>query len=302
MINNKNFKEVYRKGIILSGGTGSRLFPLTNSVSKQILPLYDKPMIYYSLSILMLAGIREILIIVDPNQKDTFENLLNNGEELGIKINYEIQQKPEGIAQAFLIGSDFLNNQPSALILGDNFIHGSNLTKQLVEINSKISQNTIFAYAVKDPERYGIVEFDKNGKAFNIEEKPSNPKSNYAITGLYFYDSTVVKKAESIKPSKRGELEITSLNNLYLKEGNLNVEIFSRGTAWLDTGTFDSLHEAGSYIKTLQNRQGQKICCPEEIAWRNKWIDKDQLEILAKRQLNSGYGKYLLNILESSNY
>tara|TARA_B100001989_G_C24547813_1_gene472179 strand:- start:1667 stop:2575 length:909 start_codon:yes stop_codon:yes gene_type:complete len=287
-----------RKGIILAGGTGSRLFPLTNASSKQLLPVYDKPMIYYPLCTLMLAGIKEILIIVNKVSKFHFENLLKDGHHLGIKIKYEIQERPEGLAQAFLIAENFLQDSPSALILGDNLFHGNDFTRQLKKTNLNDNKNTIFVYPVRDPERYGIVEFDKNGMALSIEEKPKIPKSKFAVTGLYFYDNTVVNKAKLIKPSQRGELEITSINQLYLENGELNVELLGRGMAWLDTGTFDSLHEAGSYIKTLEQRQGLKVGCPEEVAWRNNWIDDDQLEFLAKKQLSSGYGDYLIRLIE----
>ena len=290
--------EHSRKGIILAGGTGSRLFPLTSALSKQLLPVYDKPMIYYPLCTLMLAGIKEILIIVNKKSKLHFENLLNDGSHLGIQIKYEIQERPEGLAQAFLIAENFLKDSPSALILGDNLFHGSDFTKQLRQSSSNKEKNTIFVYPVRDPERYGIVEFNKKGLALKIEEKPKVPKSKFAVTGLYFYDNTVVKKAKLIEPSQRGELEITSINQLYLNESELTVELLGRGMAWLDTGTFDSLHEAGSYIKTLEQRQGLKVGCPEEVSWRNNWIDDIQLKSLAIKQLSSGYGTYLLNLIE----
>ena len=285
-----------RKGIILAGGTGSRLAPLTNSVSKQLLPVYDKPMIFYPLSTLMLAGIREILIITTPIDRYQFERLLGDGSDFGIDITYEEQQSPDGLAQAFLIGERFLNGSPVALILGDNLFYGHEFTKQLNKANNLSDVSTIFAYPVLDPERYGVVEFDSQGKAIKIEEKPKRFLSRYAITGLYFYDSSVVDKAKIITPSSRGELEITSINQKYLKSGLLNVELIGRGMAWLDTGTFDSLQDAGKYIKTLENRQGLKIGSPEEIAWRNNWINKDQLTTKANQYLNSGYGNDLLEL------
>ena len=287
-----------RKGIILAGGTGSRLFPLTKAISKQLLPVYDKPMIFYPLSTLMLAGIREFLIIVSPIQKKIFQELLGDGSNWGINIKFAIQEKPEGLAQAFLIGEDFLKDDSVALILGDNLFHGSQLTRQLKNSNNKTYQNTIFAYPVNDPQRYGIVEFDKKGLALNIEEKPQHPKSNYAVTGIYFYDNSVIDKAKRITPSKRGELEITTLNQMYLDEGNLNVELLGRGFAWLDTGTFDSLQEAGAYVRTLEHRQGLKIGCPEEIAWRQNWINDSKLKELAKKLTKSGYGDYLLKLIK----
>ena len=290
-----------RKGIILAGGTGSRLAPLTNSVSKQLLPVYDKPMIFYPLSTLMLAGIREILIITTPKDRYQFERLLGTGLDFGISIKYEEQESPEGIAQAFLIGEKFLNGSPVALILGDNLFHGHEFTKQLNKVNNLMNISTIFAYPVLDPQRYGVIEFDQEGKAIRIEEKPEVPSSSYAITGLYFYDSSIVDKAKIISPSSRGELEITSINELYLRDRLLNVELLGRGMAWLDTGTFDSLHEAGAFIKTLENRQGLKIGCPEEVAWRNRWINNDQLQKRAKQYLKSGYGDYLLRLISSLN-
>ena len=286
-----------RKGIILAGGTGSRLAPLTNSVSKQLLPVYDKPMIFYPLSTLMLAGIREILIITTPIDRYQFERLLGDGSDLGISITYEEQQSPDGLAQAFLIGEKFLNGSPAALILGDNLFHGHEFTKQLNNANSLTDVSTIFAYPVLDPQRYGVVEFDNECKAIKIEEKPQSPSSRFAITGLYFYDSSVVDKAKTISPSPRGELEITSINQMYLREGLLKVQIMGRGIAWLDTGTFDSLQEAGAYIKTLENRQGLKIGSPEEVAWRNSWIDNDQLKKKANQYFKSEYGDYLLGLI-----
>lgn len=286
-----------RKGIILAGGTGSRLFPMTTVISKQLLPVYDKPMIFYPLSTLMLAGINEILIITTPNDLISFKSLLGNGEEIGVRIKYSTQQEPNGIAQAFLIGEEFISNSPVALILGDNIFYGQGISDILKNANKKTC-SSIFAYRVADPERYGVVEFSKDLKARGIEEKPKKPKSNFAITGIYFYDKTAVEKAKTIKASNRGELEITDLNRLYLEEDSLNVEVFNRGIAWLDTGTVDSLHEASSFIRTIEHRQGYKIGCPEEISWRNGWIDDSQLEKIAKKNVKSGYGSYLLSLLE----
>ena len=294
-MNLKEFKE--RKGIILAGGTGSRLFPITTATCKQLLPVYDKPMIYYSLSILMLAGIKKILIISTIADKCKFQELLGDGSKFGISLSYEAQEKPEGIVQAFLIGEQFIGQSPVSLILGDNIFYGKGLGRLLKEASDS-SKSTIFAYRVSDPERYGVVSFTDDKKVLNIEEKPIKPKSNYAITGIYFYDNSVISKSKKIKPSKRGELEISDLNLLYLEEKDLNVELLGRGMAWLDTGTIDSLHEASSFIKTLENRQGIKISCPEEIAWRNKWINDESLISLANPLLKSGYGKYLISLLE----
>ena len=291
---------VKRKGIILAGGNGSRLYPITKATSKQLIPVYDKPMIYYPLSTLMLAGIRDILIITTPNDRVTFEKLLGNGSQFGINIKYKIQAKPEGIAQAFLIAEEFIKNSSVTLILGDNLFHGDFLVNQLQKNYLLNEGASIFAYSVSDPQRYGVVEFDSKGKAYNIEEKPLNPKSKFAITGLYFYDDSVVEKAKKIKPSDRGELEITDLNKMYMKEGKLNVEKMNRGMTWLDTGTTDSLHEASSYIRTLERRQGLKIGCPEEVAWRMNFIDDDQLYSLSIDLKKSGYGEYLQNILNES--
>ena len=285
-----------RKGIILAGGNATRLYPLTYSVSKQLMPVYDKPMIYYPLSTLMLTGIKEYLIIVSPSHLNAFKNLLGNGNKWGISIQYAIQEKPEGLAQAFLIAESFLDNHPSALILGDNLYHGNDLTPQLIQASKNNNGATIFVYPVSDPQRYGVAEFDDNKRVINLVEKPKKPLSRYAVTGIYFYDNTAVSKAKVIKPSSRGELEITSLNNLYLKENNLFVEIMGRGMAWLDTGTFDSLHQAGSYIRLLERRQGLKVGCPEEVAWRNKWINNKDLKKLAEDMIKSGYGRYLLDI------
>ena len=286
-----------RKGIILAGGTGSRLRPITNVVSKQLLPVYDKPMIYYPLSTLMLAGIKDILIITTVNDKESFLRLLGDGSQLGIKIEYKTQKKPNGIAESFIIGREFIQDSPVTLILGDNLFHGADLIKRLQKNYLLEEGASVFAYPVIDPERYGVVDFDINGKATSIEEKPINPKSKFAITGLYFYDNSVVNKAEKIKPSKRGELEITDLNRLYLEEGNLLVEKMNRGMTWFDTGTFDSLNEATSFIRSLEKRQGLKIGCPEEISWRMGYIDDDQLEFLSKSLLKSGYGNYLQSII-----
>lgn len=285
------------KGIVLAGGNGSRLAPLTNCISKQLMPLYDKPMIYYPISTLMLAGIKNILVIVNDQSLRAFKKLLSDGSQWGINIEFEIQEKPEGIAQAFLIAEDFLNGSPASLILGDNLFHGSTLIDQMKKALKRKEGATVFAYPVVDPERYGVIEFDNNGTAIAIQEKPTNPKSRYAVTGLYFFDSTVVEKAKRLMPSKRGELEITSLNKIYLEENNLNVETMGRGMAWLDTGTHDNLHEAGSFVKTIEHRQGLKLCCPEEIAWRSGWINNEKLFELAEPLLNSGYGEYLKNLL-----
>ena len=287
-----------KKGIILAGGTGSRLYPITQSISKQLLPIFDKPMIYYPLSTLMEAGIKDILIISTDETQILFKQLLGNGNRFGIKIQYSIQENPDGLAQAFLLGQEFLNGSPCVLILGDNLFHGDSLREQLRKSSSNNDGAIIFSYPVKDPQRYGVVEYGIDGKVLSIEEKPSKPKSIYAITGLYFYDQTIVEKAKSIKPSDRGELEITDINKLYLEEGKLRVEVMSRGTAWFDTGTFESLHDASSYIRTLENRQSLKVGCPEEIAWRNKWIDNDQLLSLATPLIKSGYGTYLKDLID----
>ena len=286
-----------RKGIILAGGTGSRLFPITKGICKQLLPVYDKPMIFYPLSTLMLAGIKDILVITSPSDLKIFESFLEDGKHLGINISYEIQEKPEGIAQAFIIGEKFIGNSNVALILGDNIFYGEGISTLLRSANKR-NEPSIFAYRVGDPERYGVVEFSKDGRVIGIEEKPKKPKSKYAITGIYFYDNSVVEKSKKISSSARGELEISDINEIYLKDGNLCVEVFERGIAWLDTGTVDSLHEASSFIRTIEHRQGLKISCPEEIAWRNNWIDNKQLKKLASGYLKSGYGTYLLSLLE----
>lgn len=287
-----------RKGLILAGGSGTRLYPITQAISKQLLPVYDKPMIYYPLSVLMLAGVREILMINTPHEQALFQRLLGDGSQWGINIHYAVQPSPDGLAQAFIIGKEFIGDAPSCLVLGDNIFYGVGLTERLKRATARQQGATIFGYWVKDPERYGVAEFDAEGRVVGIEEKPAEPKSQYAVTGLYFYDQRVCEYAANLKPSKRGELEITDLNRCYLDDGSLHLEQLGRGYAWLDTGTHESMMEAGNYIQTIENRQGLKVCCPEEIAYLNGWIDAEQVMRLAEPLIKTGYGQYLVQLVK----
>ena len=287
-----------RKGIILAGGSGTRLYPITMGTSKQLLPIYDKPMIYYPLSVLMLAGIKDILIISTPEDLPNFEKLLGDGKEIGVKLSYKVQPSPDGLAQAFILGEEFIGNDDVCLILGDNIYYGQGFSEKLKRASEQQVGATVFGYYVNDPERFGVVEFDNSGKALSIEEKPENPKSNYAVTGLYFYDNRVVEIAKNIKPSHRGELEITDVNNVYLQQGGLNVELLGRGFAWLDTGTHDSLIEASQFVQTIEHRQGLKVACLEEIAFNNGWITVDELKERGEFFKKTGYGQYLLKLYQ----
>lgn len=286
------------KGIILAGGSGSRLYPITRGVSKQLLPVYDKPMIYYPLSTLMLAGIRDVLVITTPEDNASFQRLLGDGRDFGIHISYAIQASPDGLAQAFIIAEDFIGSDSVCLVLGDNIFYGQSFSKTLKQVASRPTGATVFGYYVRDPERFGVVEFDQDYRAISIEEKPTTPKSNWAVTGLYFYDNSVIDIAKSIKPSARGELEITEVNQIYLNAGSLNVEILGRGFAWLDTGTHESLHQASSFVQTIENVQGLKVACLEEIAWRNGWLSDAELIALAQPMLKNDYGRYLVSLMD----